>query len=73
MKEGSLALSRLWGSLWAVSKVEGSAHAPRLPRFVLLGSFSDTLLVVSILDIAYDCHFLLFVGGFAVLKGLESN
>ena len=28
--------------------------APRLPRFILLGSFSDTLLVVSILDIVYD-------------------
>ena len=73
MKEGSLALSRLWGSLWAVSKVERSTRAPRLPRFVLLGSFSDTLLVVSILDIAYYCHLLPFVGGFAVLKGLESN
>ena len=30
--------------------------APRLPRFILLGSFSDTLLVVSILDMIYDCH-----------------
>ena len=28
-----------------------SARAPRLPWFILLGSFSDTLLVVSILDI----------------------
>ena len=27
-----------------------------LPRFILLGSFSDTLLVVSILDIVYDCY-----------------
>ena len=26
------------------------------PRFILLVSFSDTLLVVSILDIIYDCH-----------------
>ena len=39
-----------------VSRVEGSAHAPRLPRFVLLGSFSDSLLVVLILDIVYDCY-----------------
>ena len=31
-------------------------HAPRFPRFILIGSFSDTLLVVSILDMAYDCH-----------------
>ena len=51
-----LALSVLWGSLWAVSKVDRSARAPCLQRFILLGSFSDTLLVVSILDIVYDCH-----------------
>ena len=30
--------------------------APRLPGFILLGSFSGALLVVSILDIVYDCH-----------------
>ena len=30
---------------------------PCLPRLILLVSFSDTLLVVSILDIVYDCHF----------------
>ena len=34
------------------SRVYG-AHAPRLPRFMLLISFSDTLLVVSILDINF--------------------
>ena len=28
----------------------------RLPRFILLASFGDTLLVVSILDMVYDCH-----------------
>ena len=44
------------GGLWAVSNVESSVRAPRIPRFILLGSFSDTLLVVSILDIVYDCH-----------------
>ena len=43
------------GSLLAVSKVESSARGPRLPRFILLGRFSDTLLVVSILDIC-NCH-----------------
>ena len=37
------ALSRLRGSLWAVSNVQ-------------LGTFSDTLLVVSILDRVYECH-----------------
>ena len=42
--------------LWAVSKVDNSARAPRLPRFILLKSFSDTLLVVSILDRVFDCH-----------------
>ena len=50
----------VWGGggegLWAVSKVDNSARAPRLPRFILLKSFSDTLLVVSILDRVFDCH-----------------
>ena len=32
------------------------ARRARLPRLILLVSFSDTLLVVSILDIVYDCH-----------------
>ena len=32
------------------------AGAPRLPKLILLGSFSDTLLMISILDIVYDCH-----------------
>ena len=40
------------GGLWAVSKVESSARAPRLPRFIQLVSFIDTLLVVWTLD----CH-----------------
>ena len=44
------------GGLWAVSKVESSARAPRLPRFIQLVSFIDTLLVVWTLDIVYDCH-----------------
>ena len=44
------------GSPWAVSGIESSVHAPHLPRFIQLGSFSDTLHVVSILDIVYDCH-----------------
>ena len=30
-------------------------RAPRLPRFILLVSFSDTLLVVSILDMVAMC------------------
>ena len=37
------------GGLWAVSKVESSG-------FILLVSFIDTLLAVSILDMFYDCH-----------------
>ena len=48
--------------LWSVSKVESSARAPRLPSFILLVSFSDSLLAVSILDIVYE-----------VLKGLMEN
>ena len=43
-------------SLQAVPKVESSARAPRLPRFIQLVSFSVTLLVISILDIVYECH-----------------
>ena len=43
-----------------VQSQELDARAPRLPRFILLGSFSDTLLVVFILDmifiLVYDCH-----------------
>ena len=49
-----------------MSKVESSEDASSFPRFILLGSFSDTLLVVSILDI------LLFLGSFAVLKGFSN-
>ena len=37
------------GGLWAMSKVESSG-------FILLVSFIDTLLAVSILDMFYDCH-----------------
>ena len=40
----------------ALSKVESSASAPRLPRFIQQGSFSGALLVASILDIVYECH-----------------
>ena len=37
------------GVLWAGSMAL-RARAPRFPRFILLVSFNDTLLVVSILD-----------------------
>ena len=33
------------------------ARARRLPGFILPGSFSGILLVVSILDMVHDCHF----------------
>ena len=39
------------GGLMGIDQVESSARAPCLPRFILRGSFSDTLIVVSILDI----------------------
>ena len=42
-------------------------RAARLPRFILVVGFSDTLLVVSILDISL---WLPYVSSFAVLKGL---
>ena len=38
-----------------VQSWELSACAPRLPSFILLGSFSDTLFVVSILDMIVIC------------------
>ena len=34
----------------------GCVHSRDLGRFILLGSLSNTLIVVSILDIVYDCH-----------------
>ena len=43
-----LALSGLWGSLWALSRAEGSARAPCLPGFILLRGFSGAGPVVSI-------------------------
>ena len=47
------------GRGWLVGCVQGRelcAWAHRLPRFTLLVSFRDALLVVSILDLVYDCH-----------------
>ena len=55
-----LALSGLgwWGGgvVGCVLSREVDTRAPRHPRFILLGSFIDPLLVVSILEIVYDCH-----------------
>ena len=49
-----LALFGLWvGGLWTVSKL--GVCAPLLPKFIHLVSLNDTLLVVSILNIVYDC------------------
>ena len=39
-----------------VSRIKGSARAPRLSGLIVLGSFSGALLVGPILDIVYDCH-----------------
>ena len=76
-ESSSLTLSRLWGTgggggggacgLCPKSKARG-VLAHRLPRFILLVSFSDTLLVVSILDSLW----LPFVATFAVLKGYRA-
>ena len=44
------------GLMGCVQSRELGARALRLPRFILLRSFIDTLLMVSILDIVYDCH-----------------
>ena len=50
------AVGRRGGIMGCVQSRELEACAPRPQRFILLESFSDTLLVVSILDIFYDCH-----------------
>ena len=52
----STSFFRLWGALWAMSKVESSPRVPRLLGFILLVSLSGALLVVSILSIFYECH-----------------
>ena len=46
----------VWGLVGCVQSRGLGAYASHLPNFILLISFSDTLLVVSILDIVYDCH-----------------
>ena len=67
-----LAFSGLWGEdggSWIVSRIESSLHAPcvpDLPRFILLVRFSDTLLVVSILDIAVG-----ICGHFCISEGVN--
>ena len=44
------------GGVWVVSKVQSLARGDP-PRFILLISYRDTLLVVSIFSIlVYDCH-----------------
>ena len=44
----SLALSRLWESLWALSNAEGSARAPCLPGFILLRGFSGPVVLIQL-------------------------
>ena len=57
-----------------MSKVESStACASRLLMFILLGSFSDTSVVVSIFHIVSDCHLWLVLrswGGGGVERGV---
>ena len=51
-----VALSGLSGGLVVVSGIEGLAGAPRLLGFILLLGCSGALLVVSALDVVWDCH-----------------
>ena len=44
------------GLVGCVQSRELCARTPRLPKFVLLVNFSNTLLVFSILNIVYDCY-----------------
>ena len=55
-KPPSLALSGLWGGEGGGACGVSPKLRARPARFILLGSFSDNLLVVSILDIVYNCH-----------------
>ena len=50
------AFRTVWVLVGYVQSRELGTCAPRLPRFFLLVSFRDTLLVVSIIDIVYDFH-----------------
>ena len=52
----ALSGQRGGGLVGFVQSRELGARTLRLPRFILLGSFSDTSLVVSILDIVCNCH-----------------
>ena len=47
---------RAVGGLVVVSGIEGLAGAPRLLGFILLLGCSGALLVVSALDVVWDCH-----------------
>ena len=55
-------------TVWTMSKIENLAHAPCLPRFIPVVSSSDTLLVVSALDIRLP-----FAVVLSVLKELILN
>ena len=55
-----LALSRLWRPCGLCIRSR-ARRAPLLPRLILMVGFSDTLLVVSILDIVYPCYLRLFL------------
>ena len=54
------------GAAYGLCPKSRARRAPCLPKFILLGSFSDTLFVVSILDISV----MPVVAAFAVLRGL---
>ena len=59
-----ITLSRLLRDLRTMSNIECLAHAPPLPRFIVVVSSSNTLLVISTLDIS---------GDFISLEGLNGS
>ena len=69
LSESSLTFSRPCGIMGYVQSRGLGALPPRLPSFILLARFSDTLLVVSILDSLW----LPFEATFAVMKGLKKD
>ena len=58
------------GERGLVGCVQGRELGACLPRFIVLRSFSGTILVVSTLDIVYDFRNMPFVAAFAAQKGL---
>ena len=69
----ALAVSGLWADACGLCPESGAGRAaspsPHLPGFILLVSFSGTLLVVSILGMVYDSYLGLLLRCWGVVNG----